>query len=214
MGIAPLGSEDPLFLIHGAGGNVANFRPLADQLPGRPVFGVQALGVDMTTPPHESLAEMAEAYVEEIRAVLEAGPYILGGHSIGGLLALEVGRHLLDAGQQVQAVVMLDTYRPGLVRNHFQAAADLPYRLFFGGRAATARRLRRRARTLVAPLRTSPHADDILTIEEQYFSWMEDRYRTLQAEHRCRPYPGRVLLFRATNPLRARAYPRASVGRS
>ena len=211
VGIAPLGSEDPLFLIHGAGGNVANFRPLADQLPGRPVFGVQALGVDMTTPPHESLAEMAEAYVEEIRAVREEGPYILGGHSIGGLLALEVGRHLLDAGQQVQAVVMLDTYRPGLVRNHFQAAADLPYRLFFGGRAATARRLRRRARTLVAPLRTSPHADDILTIEEQYFSWMEDRYRTLQAEHRCRPYPGRVLLFRATNPLARAAYP-ASLG--
>ena len=64
MGIAPLGSEDPLFLIHGAGGNVANFRPLADQLPGRPIFGVQALGVDLTTPPHESLAEMAEAYLE------------------------------------------------------------------------------------------------------------------------------------------------------
>ena len=53
---------------------------------------------------------MAAWYVKEIRDVQPQGPYLLGGWSMGGLIALEAARQLLAAGQAVALVAMFDTY--------------------------------------------------------------------------------------------------------
>ena len=42
---------------------------------------------------------MAAWYVKEIRGVQPQGPYLLGGWSMGGLIALEAARQLNAAGQ-------------------------------------------------------------------------------------------------------------------
>ncbi|MFS8071986.1 MAG: thioesterase domain-containing protein, partial [Byssovorax sp.] len=42
------------------------------------------------------------------------GPYLLGGYSLGGLIALEMARLLIGRGAPVAAVVMFDTYPAGL----------------------------------------------------------------------------------------------------
>ena len=104
------GDHMPFFCAHGAGGNVLNFRDLSQAM-GRtqPFYGLQARGVDGVLTPHESIAEMAAAYLEEVRAVQPHGPYMFGGYSGGGLIAYEMAQQVTAAGETVAMVVLLDT---------------------------------------------------------------------------------------------------------
>jgi thioesterase domain-containing protein len=56
---------------------------------------------------------MAEEYLAEIRSLQPDGPYYLGGHSAGGLVAFEMARRLREAGQPVALVALFDTWVPG-----------------------------------------------------------------------------------------------------
>ena len=107
------GNRPPLFCVHGAGGNVLNFRDISRALPkDQPFFGLQARGIDGTNRPHESIREMATAYVGEIRAQQPHGPYLLAGYSGGGVVAFEMARQLTELGEEVPLVVFFDTYHP------------------------------------------------------------------------------------------------------
>ncbi len=105
------GIGTPVFCIHGLGGHVAGFIPLARKLAvKRAVYGLQGLGLDPGQEPHERIEYMGEFYLREIRRTQLAGPYLLCGWSMGGLIALETARQMLAAGQGVALVAMLDTY--------------------------------------------------------------------------------------------------------
>jgi len=113
-------SGRPLFCIHGLGGHVAAFLPLAQQLPSqRPIYGLQALGLEAGQAPHERIEAMAAWYVEEIRAVQPQGPYLLSGWSMGGWIALEAAQQLKAAGQETSLLAMFDTH---LRLNEFQTS--------------------------------------------------------------------------------------------
>jgi thioesterase domain-containing protein len=119
------GGAAPFFCVHGAGGNVLNFRDLAQRLgPEWPVYGLQARGVDGLQEPHGSIEAMAEAYLAEVRAVQPHGPYLLGGYSGGGVIAFEMAHQLRRAGEAVAAVVLLDTFRPGVATPEARTAAE------------------------------------------------------------------------------------------
>lgn len=104
----------PLFLFHAVGGNVLNYHPLLEALgPGQPVYGLQSIGLDGTTPPLDGIEAMAEAYVEQIVRVQPGGPLLLAGGSMGGIVALEVARRLDARGREVAMLAMFDTHAPG-----------------------------------------------------------------------------------------------------
>ena len=107
---APDPDRTPFFLVAGMFGNVLNLRHLA-QLVGRdrPFYGLQARGLFGDMPPHETFEEMATDYLTKLRQVQPKGPYILGGFSGGGITAFEMARQLLEAGETVKSIVMLDT---------------------------------------------------------------------------------------------------------
>lgn len=110
VALQPCGSAAPLFCVHGLGGHVTSFLPLAlglDNL--RPVYGLQALGLEAGQQPHDGIEAMAEFYLNEIRQVQPAGPYVLAGWSMGGLIALEAARQLAANGEKVALVAMFDT---------------------------------------------------------------------------------------------------------
>ncbi len=110
------GSRAPLFCVHGAGGNVLNFRDIGRHLsPDRPFYGVQAAGVDGMTRPMQTIEEMAEKYLSEVRAIQPQGPYYLSGYCGGGMIAYEIAQRLHEAGEQVAMLVLIDLYRPGVV---------------------------------------------------------------------------------------------------
>lgn len=101
----------PLFCVHGLGGHVAAFLPLAHQLKSaRSVYGLQALGLEAGEEPQECIEEMAALYRKEIQSVQANGPYLLAGWSLGGLIALEAAQQLTGAGEPVALLAMFDTY--------------------------------------------------------------------------------------------------------
>ena len=107
----PQGTKPPLFLVHGAGGNLLLYRALAKRLaPDYPLYGFQSLGLDGESQPLRTIEEMAAHYVRELRAFQPHGPYHLGGYCMGGTIAYEMARILTSEGEKVPLVAMLDTY--------------------------------------------------------------------------------------------------------
>ncbi|HET9835681.1 MAG TPA: AMP-binding protein, partial [Rhodanobacteraceae bacterium] len=117
--LQPHGALPPLFCIHAVGGNVLDYKPLARALgEERPCYGIQALGLDGITPPLRSLPEMAARYCEEIRSLQPHGPYFLAGRSMGGMIAYEMARQLLEQDEPIALLALFDTYGPG--NHHFE----------------------------------------------------------------------------------------------
>ena len=58
----------------------------------------------------ETIEEMADHYLREIREVQPNGPYLLGGYCLGGTVAYEMAQRLVAVGEKVAMVAMLDTY--------------------------------------------------------------------------------------------------------
>ncbi len=109
--------QTPLFCVHGAGGNVLNFKVISDRLGSQqPFYGLQAQGVDGRLPPLGSVQEMAAQYVDAVRIAQPRGPYQLAGYSAGGVIALEMAQQLRKAGEQVRLLAMIDTLSPVAAR--------------------------------------------------------------------------------------------------
>jgi len=105
------GSNPPFFCVHGAGGVVIRFYELARHLgPEQPVYGLQARGLDGRHPCDTRVEDMAGHYLEEIRRVQPQGPYLLGGYSLGGMVAFEMAQRLIAEGNEQVLVVLFDTF--------------------------------------------------------------------------------------------------------
>ena len=111
----PQGTKPPLFLMPGGGGDVFYLRELVNHLEeDRPVYGLQSIQPDLYRRGSLSVSEQAENYVREIRTFQPQGPYYLLGHSSGGILVFEIACRLVEAGETVGLLGMLDTYPPGM----------------------------------------------------------------------------------------------------
>jgi acyl transferase domain-containing protein/thioesterase domain-containing protein len=103
-------SKLPFFLVAGMFGNVLNLRHLAAHLGSdQPVYALQAKGLYGDDLPHTRFEEMAQDYIRELRSVQPEGPYLLGGFSGGGLTAFEMAGQLLAQGEEIAALVLLDS---------------------------------------------------------------------------------------------------------
>jgi acyl transferase domain-containing protein/thioesterase domain-containing protein len=103
----------PIFCVHGAGGNVLNFKVISDRLgTDQPFYGLQAQGVDGLLKPLATVEAMAAQYVDAIRSVDPVGPYRLAGYSGGGVIAFEMAQQLTRNGASVEMVAMIDTLSP------------------------------------------------------------------------------------------------------
>ncbi|HVF62225.1 MAG TPA: amino acid adenylation domain-containing protein [Thermoanaerobaculia bacterium] len=111
--LAEGGPGVPLFLVHPAGGHVFMLHELAAELEGeRPVWGLRARGLEEGEEPLASVEEMAALYLEAVAEVRPQGPWLLGGSSMGGMVAFEMAQRLRAAGDEV-ALALFDTYGPG-----------------------------------------------------------------------------------------------------
>ena len=103
------GSRSPLFIVSGLGGNVVRFRDLARYLGDeQPVYALQPLGMDGSTPYLTRIEDMAAHYVREVKAKQASGPYHLAGYSFGGLVVFEMARQFALQGDEVGVTALLD----------------------------------------------------------------------------------------------------------
>ncbi len=75
--------------------------------PDRPILAIAPHGIHGERVP-ASIEEMAADRLPVILQAQPHGPYVLGGHCNGALVAFETARLLLDAGHRVDLVVMID----------------------------------------------------------------------------------------------------------
>ncbi len=107
------GAGLPFFMVAGMFGNVLNLRHLAHLLGNeRPFWGLQARGLYGDAAPHSDLVEAARDCIAEMRQVHRGGPWMIGGFSGGGITAFEIAHQLRTAGEEVAALVLLDTPLP------------------------------------------------------------------------------------------------------
>ena len=109
VAIRPDGSKRPLFLVHPAGGHVFPYIYLAQHLdPDQPCYGLQARGLEEGQEPHTRIEDMAAYYIQAMQTVQPAGPYLLGGWSMGGVVAFEMAQQLHAQGERVALLALLD----------------------------------------------------------------------------------------------------------
>ncbi|HEX2577906.1 MAG TPA: AMP-binding protein, partial [Aquihabitans sp.] len=107
------GDRPPLFVIHGGFGEVLFADRLAELLgPDQPVYGLRAEALDGHPLAADSLEQVAQGYLDQVRAVRPHGPYALYGFSLGGLIAYEMAVRLRAAGEQVALLAIGDTAAP------------------------------------------------------------------------------------------------------
>lgn len=107
----------PLFFVHAAGGQAVFYRELAQAIDvDRTAYAFEARGLEADGPLHTSVDAMATAYLEGLRALQPAGPYLLVGASFGGAVVYEMARRLMAEGHEVPLCAMLDTPGPGDVQ--------------------------------------------------------------------------------------------------
>ncbi|GAA2064352.1 AMP-binding protein [Williamsia deligens] len=104
------GDGAPLFLIAGAGAPASAFIPLVRALPPtRPVYGLQARGLERPGRPDRTITAMARRNVDLVMSVQPQGPYELVGHSMGGVVAAEMAAQFADRGEAVSGVQLIDS---------------------------------------------------------------------------------------------------------
>jgi acyl-coenzyme A synthetase/AMP-(fatty) acid ligase/thioesterase domain-containing protein/acyl carrier protein len=106
------GTRTPLFCFAGAGALALTFLPLSQHFPEHSMYAFQSHGLEKRAIPDRSVQSEARRHIAILRILQPRGPYLLIGHSYGGLIALEVARQLIEAGETVELTALLDTYLP------------------------------------------------------------------------------------------------------
>ncbi len=124
------GEGRPFFLVHSMAGTLLEMWAVVRALTGsRPVYGLQARGLEDGQELHLSVPDMAREYIGLMRELQPLGPYAIGGYSFGGLVAFEIASQLGQAGETVEAVTLIDAQIDGRFLPTRQRCADLVRRL-------------------------------------------------------------------------------------
>jgi amino acid adenylation domain-containing protein len=109
VGIQPLGSTEPFICVHGDDANFFLPKYLGEDIP---FFGYFHQGRNGERIKFTSIQLIAERYAEELLKLKPCGPYILGGYSIGGVIAYAMVEVIRKRGEVVNMLVLIDSESP------------------------------------------------------------------------------------------------------
>jgi thioesterase domain-containing protein len=112
------GSRPPLLLVSGLQGHPLVFRELAQSFEDeQPVLGLQLVGVDAEEELDvHAVEDMAAVLEPQVVAACPEGPVIVGGFSMGALVAFELARRLRARGRDVPLLISVDGCAPRFYR--------------------------------------------------------------------------------------------------
>jgi amino acid adenylation domain-containing protein len=189
--IQPCGSRAPLFGIHDL-----HYKDLAARLGAdQPIYGLRyglaAHTRDGVAVLPARIEDLAAHYIQEMRALQPEGPYRLMGLSFGGVVAFEMAQQLAVQRQEVSLLALFDSYL--VATEHRLPPAKILSNLVTLGPGALMGRLKQRAARIQARFRKAGYQPHL------HHPWGVQR--DLADAYQPRIYPGRVVLFKATDPL-------------
>ncbi len=205
VSMQPKGTRTPFFFVAGYTNPDDALLMLARFAPhmgtDQPVFGFRPRWIDGHGEAYSSVNEAADEFLAELRAVQPSGPYALGGYCVGGVIALEMARQLIQSGEKVSLLALLDCERPTAYRA-LLADIRLSFRrvihmgdvirgiLIPNGRSRVEmiRELARRKTAIAGPTEAEASAD------YRFFKNVI-AYRRLGYSHRVAEYPGNIMLL-------------------
>ena len=192
VAIQPKGDNPPFFCIHGLGGHALGFAALSRHLgEDQPFYGLESAGRDGEQQPLTEIEAMAARYIREIQTVQPEGPYLLGGFSMGGVIAFEMAQQLQTEGQEVGFLALFDPDCRGLTGVW-----------------------RRRRDFVIREIRNSPkllqlnptthrriirEKVEIIARSTITYSPVEKTNRHAISRYRPNPYPGKITFFWASD---------------
>lgn len=200
----------PVYMMHTTPGDVLGYTDLVRELGAdQPCYGLQSVGLHDPSCAHRSIEEMASHYLDALRRHQPEGPYHLVGWCYGGVVAYEMAQQLVAQGQRVGLLGLIDSPAPhpglwnvGYWLDRFRAIRSLSAtELFTWGRTRAQGWLeshqKRNTEALAVQVSKGPLANRAAVSEVN-----------LGAIRRYRPqfYPGRLTLFRRTEPVPGTAH--------
>jgi thioesterase domain-containing protein/SAM-dependent methyltransferase len=104
-----------IFAFPGGFGTAATYTPLPVLAPSIALYGLNSPFLKAPSAFDVSLGELTNIYLDEIRRVQPTGPYMLMGYSVGGVMAYEAARQLIDQGEEIRQLILLDSACPALI---------------------------------------------------------------------------------------------------
>ncbi|HEV2268391.1 MAG TPA: amino acid adenylation domain-containing protein [Steroidobacteraceae bacterium] len=211
------GSKPGIIAVH----NTGSFYGLCKRLgPEQPFTSLQLF--DPSLPDQklpQTVEEIAAGYVQLIRRVQPVGPYVLAGWCIAGVLAYEVARQLQSSGEEVSALLLMDTWAPGYLKRlprlraelteyfyrwklilrewHMVRTGTMPLHQFISNRVIV-QRLRRLLRSGAPAQPAAANAATRALADVRYDRWLLDYLGGLVRRYEAHRIPLRVVLFRAS----------------
>lgn len=103
------GSKIPIFAIHPLGGISICYQPISQELgTSQPFYGLDYID-QYFSDPDISVHNLAKLYANEIMKINKDKPFILLGHSSGGLVANQISSLLKHKGVNIALIIMLDS---------------------------------------------------------------------------------------------------------
>jgi thioesterase domain-containing protein len=91
----------------------------------QPFYGLQAIDQEEKLGRPAAIEDYAAAYVEAMKKVAPRGPYVIGGHSFGGIVSFEIAQQLTSRGDEVALLFILDSSLPNLDRTALDRLASV-----------------------------------------------------------------------------------------
>jgi thioesterase domain-containing protein len=97
------------YCVHAVTGSITDFRFMAQMLgPERKFYGIQAPTKKRNAEFPASIESISRYYVERLIEFQPRGNFVLGGHSVGAMIAFEMAHQLRALGREVSLLVVFD----------------------------------------------------------------------------------------------------------
>lgn len=105
--------ERNLFLIHDVTGEINGYKQFCESVDSSyNCWGIRADYLTDAGPKYLQMEDVAEEYIQRIKRIQPDGPYLIGGWSMGGVIALEISKLFEQRNEKVLMLSIFDAITP------------------------------------------------------------------------------------------------------
>jgi phthiocerol/phenolphthiocerol synthesis type-I polyketide synthase E len=176
-------SKIPLFFIHPGHAGAEAYTELAKLFTNKAsLFALESYNLHSGQPFVKTIPDLAQTYLKTIQTMAPKGPYYLGGWSLGGTIAYEIAQILVQQGEEVSNIYMIDSY---LFDDETQVYMERLDKMLFS-------------------LVDDPTFKALPSVYQNKILAIHPIELDMLRNYRAQPYTGECVLFNAKQPIRTK----------